>query len=247
MPWQASQADIVDGDAGPNLLAGSAAPSLIRGLAGNDTIWGDPPEAYQATSRVIASSDKNGDPADGFETTSLYGDNASFSSDGNLVVFTSWASGLVPEVTGDGYGPQVYLKNLRDHTIRLISANSDGTPFYAGSNPSFSPDSKLVAFQGERGESSTQVYVKNLATDILSLVSRSAAGTMANDAVPLAGVQTREGQIPHRLRQQSVPISSRRRPMPIPTSTSFRRISRRVRSPSSSPTMHPTGHRKSTM
>jgi Tol biopolymer transport system component len=171
-------ADTFNGDDNPNLFAGAAVSSTILGNGGDDTLWGDPAEAYRAVRRRIASSKADETPAAGGGDPAELGDNASFSPDGNSVAFTSDATNLVPGCCG---GPQVYLKNLVNGTIQLVSSTLGGAPFYQASNPTFSSDGTAVAFSGTfTSEDFSQVWVKIIKTGELRLLSHDDEGSPGN-------------------------------------------------------------------
>jgi len=125
-------ADSFNGNNDPNLFAGSSDLSSISGNGGNDTLWGDPAEAYRAIKRTIASSKSDGTLAAGGGDSAVLGDNASFSPDGKKIAFTSDATNLVSETAGADFVSEVYLKDLRTGTIQLISSTIGGTPFFPG-------------------------------------------------------------------------------------------------------------------
>ncbi len=110
----------------------------------------------------------------------------SMSLDGTLVAFTSSATNLDPRAT-DG-STNVYVKNLTSGDLTLVSARDDGVKANGGSgHPTISNDGRFVAF----GSSATNldpadadtipdVYVKDLMTGAVSLVSVSSAGVKGN-------------------------------------------------------------------
>lgn len=156
----------------------SFASNLVPGDANNrpDVIVKD-----LRTGRVtLASADAAGNQGN----DSSY--NPSLSGDGRSVAFISYASNLVP---GDANNEvDVFVKDLRTGRVTLASADAAGN---AGdrfsSNPSLSADGRFVAFTslasnlvpGDTNEN-TDVFVKDLRTGRVTLVSADAAGNVGD-------------------------------------------------------------------
>lgn len=107
------------------------------------------------------------------------------SSDGEKIVFYSSATNLVDNIPNAK--EQVYVKNLKTGIVTLVSS-SDGTAANAGNDFSYlnrmTPDAKKVVFVSRAtnlipGVSGYQIYMKNLETGVLSLIS-SHDGTAGN-------------------------------------------------------------------
>ncbi len=107
-------------------------------------------------------------------------------AEGQLVVFSSWASNLVP---GDTNGvADLFIKNLTTGTVERITDSWNGSPLNGNcENPVMSPDARFVAFQSEasnlvqgdvNGEKDIFVIDRQLGT--MQLVSRSSGGAQAN-------------------------------------------------------------------
>lgn len=110
-----------------------------------------------------------------------------FSPDGAKIAYVSWATDLGPSDTN--FFSDVYLRDLTTGEVTLISANGAGTD--AGNedsfDPVFSPDGTKIAFVSrannlgptdrDRPAWDEDVYVRDLVTNITSLVSVNAAGT----------------------------------------------------------------------
>ncbi|WP_160007801.1 TolB family protein [Nocardioides sp. AX2bis] len=114
------------------------------------------------------------------------------SGGGRQVVFTSSATNLVP---GDrNNASDIFLRDLRARTTTLISSASDGTPGNAPSlTPTISRDGTFAAFAsdatnlvaGGTPEFTRNIYVKNIRTGRIFLVSRSVGGApLSNAAAP---------------------------------------------------------------
>src|SRR5262249_46407147 len=107
---------------------------------------------------------------------------ASFSADGNLFVFSSDADNLVNGDTNTS--TDVFLANLTTGSITRISVapngdQADNASFF----PSISADGRYVAFQSYATNlvavdtnGTSQIYVKDLTTDDVTLVSADKDG-----------------------------------------------------------------------
>ncbi len=110
----------------------------------------------------------------------------SMSAGGRLVAFTSSSSNLVADPSnGD---KEIYVKNMWTGGVTLVSQTADGVSANGSSDQgSLSADGTKIAFSsyadnllpGVSGQGG-QIYVKNLVTGDLSLVSSAADGTPAN-------------------------------------------------------------------
>lgn len=133
----------------------------------------------------VISTDVNGVMANGDITM------ASFSADGLSVVFSSSANNLVTNDT-NGYS-DVFVKNIQTGAIQLVSTNGAlGTDnSFAGE---FSPDGNYVVYVGPpttttlssgfiEGLFCNDIYVKNLLTGEIKLVSSDANGVVGNHVI----------------------------------------------------------------
>ena len=110
----------------------------------------------------------------------------SISADGTMVAFYSFASNLDPADT-DLFS-DVYVKNVVTGELTLVSAGDDGTKGDLDSNsPSISADGTKVAFSSQASnldpadtDSIFDIYVKDLVTGDLDLVSTADDGTKAD-------------------------------------------------------------------
>ncbi|MGG5809358.1 Calx-beta domain-containing protein [Falsiroseomonas sp. CW058] len=116
----------------------------------------------------------------------------SFSPDGTLVAFSSDASNLV---AGDTNGvPDIFVKNLATGAITRVSTDAAGGQVNSSSaSPVFSPDGTRIAFTSGAGNlvardtnGNWDVFVKDLATGAVTLVSRS-----SEEQTPAGGVNGR--------------------------------------------------------
>ncbi|MFZ1414112.1 MAG: hypothetical protein WAS73_05975 [Defluviicoccus sp.] len=106
-----------------------------------------------------------------------------FSPDGSKVAFESDASNLVAGDTNSN--GDIFVKNLATGAIERVSADVSGAQGNSNSiHPVFSPDGSKVAFQSwasnlVAGDTNNRIdiFVKNLATGAISLVSTAADGT----------------------------------------------------------------------
>lgn len=113
---------------------------------------------------------------------------ASSSTDGNTVAFESAATNLVSGATSGNYG--IYLKNLTTGALTLVSSSSAGIIGNGSSyNPIVSGDGRYVMFEStatnlvpNATNGVQQVYVKDLVTGQLTLLSQDASGTAGTSA-----------------------------------------------------------------
>ena len=98
------------------------------------------------------------------------------SDDGRLVVFKSSATNLVEGTSGARH--RIFVKNLETGKIRLASHRRLAS---TSENPRISGNGRYVLFDAEvyRRGAERQVYLRDLETDELTLVSRSANGEPA--------------------------------------------------------------------
>ncbi|MHC2623020.1 VCBS repeat-containing protein [Bradyrhizobium huanghuaihaiense] len=113
-----------------------------------------------------------------------------FSPDGTKVAFYTFADNLVPGSSNIRIG-NVVMKDLITGVVTLVSANADGVPQNnnaAAQKPVFLPDGTKIAFVSEAnnlvsdfyGYYGPQVYVKDLITGAVTLISTDASGVPAN-------------------------------------------------------------------
>jgi Tol biopolymer transport system component len=151
---------------------------------------GDPAPANTITSRVFvrdrdddslteASTAENGDFAD--EASS----DPDLSANGNFVAFTSDATNLLGADANPG--TDVYVKSLLNDSVRNASTTADGDQGFGGSsNASISGNGRFVAFQSEAAfvaEDSgggSDVYLKDLKSGAIKLVTLNEDGIQAN-------------------------------------------------------------------
>lgn len=101
------------------------------------------------------------------------------SDDGRYVVFTSAATNLSSVFTGGTL--QVYIKDLEDGSIELVSSDITGTVAAnnISENPDVSNDGRYVVFESAAGNLSalsngfTQIYRKDLSDDSIEIISRN--------------------------------------------------------------------------
>jgi Tol biopolymer transport system component len=110
---------------------------------------------------------------------------AVFSSDGSKILFSSGSSNLV---AGDTNGADVFVKDLSTGAVTLVSAATDGTQGNGWSESAvFSPDGNKVLFASDANNlvvgdtnGTMDIFVKNLSTGTVTLVSAAADGTQSN-------------------------------------------------------------------
>ena len=124
---------------------------------------------------VLASTPAVGDKGDGADSS------PSLSANGSSVAFSSFSTNL--DAADSDLAEDVYVKDLDTGNVVLASTSDDGTKGDAGSGaPSLSGDGSKVAFQSvasnldpEHTAAGSDVYVKDLTTMDLALVSSPAS------------------------------------------------------------------------
>lgn len=122
---------------------------------------------------------------------SAHGEYPVLSADGTRVAFQTTGTGLDPR--DDDEASDVYVKDLATGELFLASTSSDGVKangdfFHGSGGASLSADGRLVGFAsgatnlhpGDEDEV-IDVYVKDLVSGLISLISTSADGTKADD------------------------------------------------------------------
>jgi TolB protein len=119
-------------------------------------------------------------------------DSPSISSDGNFIVFSSTAANLVaPGLDTNGAVRDVFVFNRTTSEISLVSNNQSrtGSGGGASSEPSISQDGRFVGFTSDAadlatgdGNGASDVFLYDLATGAMNLVSANQAGASANGA-----------------------------------------------------------------
>ena len=134
-------------------------------------------------------------PSESNGSTHTYG-GRSISADGRFVVYSSFATGLVP---GDAPGaltnprPQgdgdAFLYDREDKVVRRVSVTSAGEEAVATDpGASISPDGGYVAFNGNMsGSTSQRVYIHNVETGATELVSVPLADSESESCTGVTG------------------------------------------------------------
>lgn len=114
-----------------------------------------------------------------------------FSPDGTRLAFTSDATDLGPPDTVSHFGPEadVFVRDLATGELTLVSHNADssGSGDLGSSGPVFSPDGTAVLFSSAATNlgpvdtnTHADIYLRDLETDAVRLVSAAADGGSAN-------------------------------------------------------------------
>jgi Tol biopolymer transport system component len=130
---------------------------------------------------ILVSRSNNGDPGNGGSYDTSISDN------GRFVAFESIAANLPGSLSPTYY--QVYVRDLKKGTTKLISRLGGGDPATGGdsTDPSISGNGRWVAFESDAtnlpGNLSPddQVYLKDRKTGALKLVGKTSGGSPAND------------------------------------------------------------------
>lgn len=164
---------------GSRVAFSSGASNLVSGDTNNQSDIFVKDLGTGAVQRV--STDKDGGEGNDFSIL------AAWSPDGTKIVFESEATNLVP---GDTNGQRdLFIKNLVTQSIQLVSVDkqgvqADGESFAAA----WSPDGSKLAFvsyaknlvPGDTNDVG-DVFVKDLTTGAVRLVSTSSSGTLADE------------------------------------------------------------------
>ena len=132
------------------------------------------------TQRVsIASDGSQGDS---------YAESPTISADGQLVVFSAYSSNLVDSDSNDQ--SDIFIHDRHSSQTHLISVASNGTQNYdrsgsINSQPTLSADGRFVAYVSEsenlsKGGDKKDIFIQNLQTDEIQLVSVASDGRRAN-------------------------------------------------------------------
>ena len=157
---------------------------LFQDIYVKDLDTGEVTLASVTPGRTRRGKGKGGSPVKG----NLYSLRPSLSGDGSRVAFETGSSNLHPD---DPIGDfDIYVKDLTTGELLLASVNANGTKGNGYSvRPSISDDGTKLVFDstatnfGSRdGDSNFDVYVKNLVTGDVDLVSVTSGGVKGNDA-----------------------------------------------------------------
>ena len=136
---------------------------------------------------TLVSTSLDGEQGNGFSG------GGSFSADGRFLAFTSIASNLVPDDTNED--PDIFVKDLSTGAIIRASTSAEGaqahgTIFDSSFDPSLSGDGTKVAFLSYATNLAPNdttiapdIYLKDLTTGAVTLVSISAEGQQAGFSV----------------------------------------------------------------
>ena len=164
----------------------SEADDLVPGADGNGAVR----DIYVrdmdggASGTILVSRGINGAAANGPS------DSPSISADGNFIVFSSEASNLTADDT-NGNVRDVFVFNRTTNQISLVSRNQQrtGSGNGASSDPSISQEGRFVAFTSAASDlddgdtnAATDIFLYDLTTGAMTLVSENPAGTAGNAA-----------------------------------------------------------------
>ncbi len=191
---QAADGPVISGDAEHVLFTSTGAFSgvatgFVRQLFSHDLTTGR---------NILVSSSATGSPtqSDIDDATSRTTTPYALSFNGRYVVFTSTASGLVGGDT-NGRARDVFRKDLVTGAITIVSRDSAGAAPTAGvtGDPSISADGSRVAFTSGDAplvasdtNGVADIYVADLRTRSINLISRTAAGVQSPAATGHASI-----------------------------------------------------------
>ncbi len=151
---------------------------FLRDTTANTTTWvsrGDGPAGGVGTPNDVPANATSGSQA------------AEMSDDGRVVAFQSFVKGLEPGAPATPASAQVYVRDLAANTTRIaaVTRGPDGERVVSGANtnaPTISGDGTFVGFGSAFGSldevapapsSTEEIYVRGLAQDRTTLVSRA--------------------------------------------------------------------------
>ena len=159
------------------------------------------------TTRLVSVNAAGTDSARGSSTGFNESSSPVFSPGGRSIAFVSDASDFGPtDADHDGdlfFDSDVYLRDLEAGTTSLVSSNAAGTESDRGrsTDPAFTADGRRILFYSDGaplgGTPSTDdpgdLYLKDLVTGSVTLVSAAADGTAEADAWALTGSMSADG------------------------------------------------------
>ena len=187
-----SGTDVLYGGEGNDTLDGGTGADTLTGGAGNDTyIVDDVGDVVVETvltvsslgSIVRVSTDSSG--VQSIDNNNVDSSAPVFSADGTQVAFRSKAGNLVVGDTNDS--DDIFVKNLGTGVITRVSTDSSGAQGNGSSyTPVFSPDGTQVLFSSVADNLvagdlniASDIFVKNLSTGAVTLVSTDSNGVRA--------------------------------------------------------------------
>ncbi len=157
-----------------NMTSDATTPNRLH-IYRKDTITGEV---------ILVSSDRSGQVEANNDAR-----NPSISTNGRYVVFESAADNLDGNASGNN---QIYLKDLDNDEVTLVSLNIEGLPdegFNGAGNAKVSDDGRYVLFQSSDrqmsaidGIGNVQIYLKDMSTGIVQMISRTADNMAGNAA-----------------------------------------------------------------
>jgi len=177
--------NVITGNSGDNILDGGSGKDTLRGGAGNDIYYvddaGDVVQETNSGTVTLFSSDSSSVPGNAAS------DQPVASAHGTNIVFNSIATDLAFNATNGSQ--HIFSKDYYTGVVTLVSSSASGVQGDAYSfDPSVSSDGSKVAFTSTSdnlvtGDTNTSndIFVKNLTTGAVTLVSTTSAGVQANN------------------------------------------------------------------
>ncbi len=171
----------VDGTGGAN-----GGGTVVRAFSPNGRVV-----VFESGASNLVASGRGGMFARNLDTGKTYllgsysSGQAATSTDGRFIVFNSYASDLVPNLSDTNNTDDIFVHDLITNTTTFVSINRTGTGSadQRSSQPSISSDGRYVSFESIASDLTTdsvrnrnEVYVRDLLTNTTRLVSRSVTG-----------------------------------------------------------------------
>lgn len=171
-----SGADVINGLGGNDDLTGGGGADTLNGGDGNDILRGDRPVGIRTVTSTSTGVQGNGNTDGDFAV----------SADGTKIAFRSPATNLIAGDTNAG--ADLFIRDLTTGAITRVAfpSGSAGTFNANAQAPAFSPDGTKITYttNGALVAADTNgqfdVYVEDLITGQITLVSQSAAGVLGN-------------------------------------------------------------------
>jgi Tol biopolymer transport system component len=171
--FESGASDLVEGDVNESCISAGGTNTNCMDVFMKDT---------QSGATTLVSSDSAGVQGDG------HSQRPAISGDGRFVAFTSSSTSLVAD---DGNGAaDIFIKDTRSGALEVVSSNAAWVPGNRESDlPSISTDGRFVAFKSLADDlvegdvnGVADVYLKDIQTGAVALVSADAAGVPGNAA-----------------------------------------------------------------
>lgn len=181
--------DLLEGSAGDDILDGGKGADTMKGGLGSDTYIVDNVHDLVSEGTEISLISTNANGLQGFSWSEgahvTVNAEPSLSPDGRYVVFTS-TNNLTAVNTA--FSDPIFIKDLQTGSLKLVSANTTNRiSLLSNHDPNFSTDGQYLIFSSSTNNlvpndtnDAVDIFIKNLQTDSIQLISTDSSGTQAN-------------------------------------------------------------------